>query len=215
MPVVFVFSGDPVEGGLVDSFARPGRNFTGISLMSTELVGKRMELLKEVMPRLRRVAVFSNPEHPGEQSELRASQAAANALGLVVEYFQVRTMAELQDVLPFVATSSEAIVVFPDAFTMRYSEHISQFAIKHRIPAISGWALFAERGNLMSYGPNLRDAYRRVAFYVDKILKGAKPAELPVELPKSVELVINLKAAKALGITIPQSMVLRADKVIE
>jgi putative ABC transport system substrate-binding protein len=216
MPVVFVFSGDPVEGGLVDSLARPGRNFTGISLMSTELVGKRMELLKEVMPGLRRVAVFSNPEHPGEQSELRASEAAAKTLGLVVEYFQVRTRAELEDVLPFVLTSSsEAIVVFPDAFTMRYSEYISEFAIKNRIPAMSGWALFAERGNLMSYGPNLRDSYRRVAFYVDKILKGTKPADLPVELPASVELVINLKAAKALGITVPQSLVLRSDRVIE
>ena len=216
MPVVFVFSGDPVEGGLVDSFARPGRNFTGISLMSIELIGKRMELLKEVMPRLRRVAVFSNPEHPGEQSELRASEAAAKSLGLILEYFQVRTRAELEDVLPFVLTSrSQAIVVFPDAFLMRYSEYISQFAIKNRIPAMSGWALFAERGNLMSYGPNLLDSYRRVAFYVDKILKGANPAELPVELPTTVELVINLKAAKALGITIPQSVVLRTNRVIE
>ena len=216
MPVVFVFSGDPVEGGLVDSLARPGRNFTGISLMSTELIGKRMALLKEVMPRLKRVAAFSNPEHPGEQSELRASQAAAKSLGLTVEHFQVRTKAELEDVLPFVLTSrSEAIVVFPDAILMRDSEHIAQFAIKNRIPAMSGWALFAERGNLMSYGPNLRDSYRRVAFYVDRILKGANPAELPVELPTAVELVINLKAAKALGITIPQSVVLRTDRLIE
>jgi len=216
MPVVFVFSGDPVEGGLVDSFARPGRNFTGISLMSTELIGKRMALLKEVMPSLRRVAVCSNPEHPGAQSELRASEAAAKSLGLVVEHFQVRTRAELDDMLPFVLTSrSEAIVVFPDAILMRYSEYISEFAIKNRIPAISGWALFAERGNLMSYGPNLRDSYRRVAFYVDKIVKGANPAELPIELPTTVELVVNLKAAKALGMTIPQSVALRTDRVIE
>ena len=216
MPVVFVFSGDPIEGGLVDSLARPGRNFTGISLLSTELIGKRMELLKEVMPKLKRVAVFTNPEHPGEQSELRASEAAAKALGLSAEYFQVRTNAELQDVLPFVLTSkSEAIIVFPDAYTMRYSEHIAGFAIKHRIPAVSGWALFAERGNLMTYGPNLRDSYRRVGFYVDRILKGSKPADLPVELPVGVELVVNLKAAKALGVVIPQSIVLRANKIIE
>jgi putative tryptophan/tyrosine transport system substrate-binding protein len=216
MPVVFVFSGDPVAGGLVDSFARPGRNFTGISLMSTELIGKRMALLKEVIPSLRRVAVCSNPEHPGAQSELRASEAAAKSLGLVVEHFQVRTRAELEDMLPFVLTSrSEAIVVFPDAILMRYSEHIAEFAIKNRIPAMSGWALFAERGNLMSYGPNLRDSYRRVAFYVDKIVKGANPAELPIELPTTVEFVVNLKAAKALGITIPQSVALRTDRVIE
>jgi ABC-type uncharacterized transport system substrate-binding protein len=216
MPVVFVFSGDPIEGGLVDSLARPGRNFTGISLLSTELIGKRMELLKEVMPKLKRVAVFSNPEHPGEQSELRASEAAAKALGLSAEYFQVRTNAEMKDVLPFVlASKSEAIVVFPDAFTMRYSEHIAEFAIKNRIPAVSGWALFAERGNLMTYGPNLHESYRRVGFYVDRILKGTKPADLPVELPVNVELVVNLKAAKALGIIVPQSIVLRAHKLIE
>src|SRR4030095_1234361 len=151
-----------------------------------------------------------------EQSELRVSQAAAKMLGLIVEHFQVRSRAELEEVLPFVLESrSEAIVVFPDVFTMRYSEDISRFAIKNRVPAMSGWALFAERGNLMSYGPNLRDSYLRVAFYVDKILKGAKPAELPVELPTKVELVINVKAAKALGITIPQTVLLRADRVIE
>lgn len=214
MPVVFVFSGDPEDGGLVDSLARPGRNYTGISLLSTELIGKRMELLKEAIPRLKRVAVLSNPEHPGEQSELRASRAAAKALGLMLEYFQVRTRAELEDVLALGAMSSDAVVVFPDSFTMHYSERISQFAIKNRIPAMSGWAMFAERGNLMSYGPNLSDSYRRVGYYVDRILKGSKPAELPVELPTSVELVINLRAARALGITIPQSILLRADRVI-
>jgi len=216
MPVVFGFSGDPVEGKVVESFARPGRNFTGVSFLSFDLVGKRMELLKEVIPGLKRIAIIANPQHPGEQGELRASQAAAKALGLMLEYFQVRGSPELEDALAAILKSrSEAIVVFPDAFTMRYSERIAAFAVKNRIPAISGWARFTDSGNLMSYGPNLRDVYRRLATYVDKILKGAKPADLPVELPTSVEMVVNLKTAKVLGIKIPQSILVRADRVIE
>ncbi len=216
MPVVFGHSGDPVEGKLVQSFARPGGNFTGVSFLALELVGKRLELLKEVKPGLKRVAILANPQHFGEQSELRASQAAAKALGLTLEYFQVRTAAEFEEAFAAMPKSrSEAINVFPDGFVMRYSERIAQFGAKHRIPAISGWAQFAESGNLMSYGPNLRDSYRRLATYVDKILKGARPAELPVELPTSVELVVNLKTAKALGLAIPQSVLLRADKVIQ
>ena len=216
MPVIFGFSGDPVEAGLVESFARPGRNFTGVSFLALELVGKRMELLKEAIPALKRVAILANPEHPGEQSELRASQAAAKSRGFAVEYFAVRSAAELEDVLDAVpGTRSGAIVVFPDATMMRYSERLAQFALKNRIPAVSGWSEFAERGNLMTYGPNLRDSFRRLAIYVDKIAKGAKPANIPVELPTSVELVVNLKAAKALGITIPQSILVRADRVIE
>jgi len=216
MPVVFGFSGDPVEGKIADSFARPGRNMTGMTFLSLELVGKRMELLKEVLPMLKRVAILANPQHPGEQGELRASQAAAKTLGLAIDYFQVRNEAELEDAFAAILKArSEAIVQFPDAFMMRYRERIAQFATKNRIPTISGWAQFAESGNLMSYGPNLRDVFRRLATYVDKIFKGAKPAELPVELPTTVELVVNLKAAKALGITIPNSILLRADRVIE
>jgi len=216
MPVVFGYSGDPVEAKVVDSLARPGRNFTGMSFLSLELVGKRMELLNEALPGLKRVAIVARPEHPGEQGELRASQVAAKSLGLAIDYHPVRNDLELENALAALLKSrSEAIVVFPDAFTMRYSEKFAAFATKNRIPAISGWAQFVERGNLMSYGPNLRDIFRRLATYVDKIYKGAKAAELPVELPTTVELVVNLKSAKALGITIPQSVLLRADRVIE
>jgi len=216
MPVVFGYSGDPVEARVVDSLARPGGNFTGVSFLSLDLVGKRMEMLKEALPGLKRVAIIARPEHPGEQGELRASQAAAKSLGLAIDYHQVRNESEFEIALAALLRSrSEAIVVFPDAFTMRYSEKIAAFAARNRIPAISGWAQFAERGNLMTYGPNLRDVFRRLAIYVDKIYRGAKPAELPVELPKTVELVVNLKTAKLLGITIPQSMLLRADRVIE
>jgi putative ABC transport system substrate-binding protein len=216
MPVVFGFSGDPVEAGLVESLARPGRNYTGMSFLSLDLVGKRMELLKEMMPGLKRVAIIARPEHPGEQGELRASQAAAKALGLAIAYFPVKSAQELDDALAAVPKSrSGAIVAFPDAIMMRYSERIAAFSARNRIPAISGWAHFAERGNVMTYGPVLRDGYRRLAYYVDRILKGARPADLPVELPKTVELVINMKTAKALKLEIPRNLAVRADRVIE
>jgi ABC-type uncharacterized transport system substrate-binding protein len=216
MPVVFGFSGDPVEGKIVQSYARPGGNSTGISYMSFELVGKRMEMLKEVMPGMKRVALIANPHHPGEQGELRVSTAAAKSLGLAIDYHEVRNEAELESALAAILKSNcDAIDAFPDAFTMRHGDKIAAFTAKSRIPAISGWAEFAQRGNLMSYGPNLRDSYRRLATYVDKIARGAKPADLPVELPTSVEMVVNLKTAKAIGISVPNSILVRADKVIE
>ena len=216
MPVVFGYSGDPVEAGVVASLGRPGRNFTGTTFLSFDLVGKRLELLKEVMPGLKRIAILANPQHPGEQGELRASQAAAKALGLSIHYFQAQNAAQVEEALVAILKSrSEAVDVFPDALTLRSSDRIAAFAAKNRIPTISGWAQFAENGNLMSYGPNLREVYRKLATYVDKIVKGAKPAELPVELPTSVELVVNLKTAKALGIRVPQSILVRADRVIE
>jgi putative ABC transport system substrate-binding protein len=216
MPVVFGYSGDPVEAGVVSSLARPGRNFTGMTFLSFDLVGKRLELLKEVMPGLKRIAILANPQHPGEQGELRVSQAAAKALGLSFQYFQAQNAAKVEDALAAILKShSEAVDVFPDGLLIRSRERIAEFSTKNRIPAISGWAQFAESGNLMSYGPNLRYAYRRLATYVDKIFKGAKPADLPVELPTTVELVVNLRAAKALGIKIPNSILVRADRVIE
>lgn len=216
MPVVFGYSGDPVAGKLVASLARPGGNFTGISFLSLELVGKRMGLLKETLPGLKRVAIIANPGHPGEPDELQACRTAAKALGLIVDYHEARDEAELESAFAAISKGrTEAIDVFPDAFTLRYSEKIAAFAVKNRLLTISGWARFAEAGNLMSYGPNLRDAYRRLALYVDRIAKGARPAELAVELPTSVELIVNLKTAKALGTAIPQSVLARASRLIE
>ena len=216
MPIVFGFSGDPIEGKLVKTFAHPGGNLTGMTFLSHELVGKRMELLKEVLPSLKRASVLARPQHPGEQAELRTTQSAAKTLGLTIHYEPVNSDAELEKALAATLKSnSEAIVAFPDAGMMRYGEQIAAFSLKHRIPAISGWAQFANSGNLMSYGPNLRDVFRRLSIYVDKINKGAKPADLPVELPTSVEMVVNLKTAKAMGLKIPNSILLRADKVVE
>jgi putative ABC transport system substrate-binding protein len=215
IPVVFGFSGDPVEAGLVDSLARPGRNLTGITYMAIELVGKRIELVKEVLPGLKRLAIVANPQHPGDRAERRASEAAATALGLSLAYFEAQNPAQLEQALGAIEKSgSEAVVLFPVQNVIRNRERIAAWAIKHRIPAVSGWAQFAEGGNLLSYGPNLRESSRRLAFYVDKILKGTRPAEIPVELPTRVELVVNAKAARALGVTVPQSVLLRADQVI-
>jgi len=215
IPIVFGLSGDPVDAGLVASFAHPGGNFTGVSFLSLELVGKRMELLKETIVSLKRVAVLANPSHPGEKGEQRETRAAAKALGLELEYFPARPGPDYDNVLPAVAKSrSQALFVFPDAGVIGNSEKLAGFSVKHRIPAMSGWAEFAERGNLITYGPILNEGYRRLAMYADKILKGAKPMDLPVELPTKFEMVINLKTAKQIGLTIPPNVLQRADKVI-
>ena len=216
IPVVFGFSGDPVEAKLVDSYARPGRNLTGVSYLALALVGKRVELLKEVMPGLKRLAVVAHPLHPGDQSERHVCETAATALGLTTQYFDVRGSAQILDALAAIERSrSEAVVMFPVQSVIVNRERIAAWAVKHRLPTVSGWAQFAEGGNLMSYGPNLRDSSRRLAVFVDKILKGAKPADIPVEIPTRVELVVNLKAARALGITVPQTIQLRADRIID
>ncbi len=216
LPIVFVFSADPVEAKVVASFARPGGNLTGMSLFSLDLMGKRLEFLKEAMPGLKRIAIIANPEHAGEPLELKAAQEAATKLGLSYRYFPVRSESELAQALAAIERGrDEAILAFADGFTMSFAEQIAAFSVTHKVPAVSGWALFAQRGNLMSYGPVIDECYRRLAVYVDKIYKGAKPADLPVELPTKVELVINLKTAKTLGLAIPQSLLLRADEVIQ
>ena len=216
IPVVFGFSGDPVQAGFVQSFARPGGNLTGMSFLAMELVVKRIEMLKAVMPGVRRIAILANSQHPGDQAERRASETAAAAMGLEIEYFEVRSAAQLDNALAGVEKSrSEAVVMFPITSIINNSARIAAWSVRTRIPAVSGWAQFADEGNLLSYGANLRETFRRLATYVDKILKGTRPEELPVELPLHIEFVINLKAARALGVTVPQSVMLRADRVIE
>ena len=215
-PIVFAYSGDPIAAGLVDSMARPGGNATGISFLTLELVGKRMELVKEVLPKARSVAVIANPLHPGNPAELRTSETAAAALGLGMTYFEARNIPEQMQALAAIdAAPADAVMMFPVQNVIANRASIAQWAIKSRIPTISGWAQFAEGGNLMSYGPNLLTASRRLAAYVDSILKGTKPAGLPVELPSRIEFVINLQAAKSLAINISPSLLVRADRVIE
>ena len=216
MPVVFGFSGDPVEAKLVQSLGRPGGNFTGMAFLSLELAGKRMQLTKELMPRLKRIAIVCAPEHAGQPAELQVSQAAAKALDIGVDYFPVRSAADIDAAFAAMRKSgSEAAMVFPDALTARQRDQIAALAAKSRIPAVSGWALYADAGFLFSYGPNLYDSFRRLAYYADRILKGANPAELPVEQPATFEMVLNLKTAKALGLKVPQSILIQATKVIE
>ena len=216
LPVLFAFSGDPVEARLVDSLARPGRNLTGISMLALELVGKRMEALAEAVPRLKQVAVITNPGHAGERGELAASRAAAAQLGLNIEYLPIQGENGIEASLAAALRARcQAIVVFPDAGMMRLSERIAEFAIQHRMPAVSGWAEFVRRGNVLSYGPNVQQVYRRLASYVDRVLRGARPADLPVELPTTIELAVNLRSARAMGLGMPQSLLLRADEVIE
>jgi len=216
IPIVFGFSGDPVEAGLAKSFAHPGGNLTGVTFLTLDLVGKRVELLKEMLPGAKRLAVVANPAHPGDTAERRVSEKAASSLGLAIEYFEARNGAQLLNALPAIEKSrSDAVMLFPLQFVISNRERIAQWAVNARIPAISGWAQFAEGGNLMTYGPNLVEIYKRLAWFADRIIKGAKPAELPVELPTRVEFVVNRKAATALGVAVPRSVLARANKVIE
>lgn len=214
-PIVFSISADPVEAKVVQSYAHPGGNVTGISLFTHTLAGKRLQLLQEVLPGIKRIALVANPQHPGEPKERDAAQAAAAQLGLAVRYFPASSEPELDAALQDIARAhDEAVIAFSDGFTLSVAGRIAAFSLRTGIPAVAGWAPFARQGNLLTYGPVFQDVYRRLATYVDKILKGADPGELPVEQPTKLELVINLKTAKALGITIPQSMLLRADEVI-
>jgi putative ABC transport system substrate-binding protein len=213
--VLFAISGDPVDLGIAKSLARPGRNFTGITFQSLEISGKRIGLLKEAIPQLRILAVLSNIDHPGETAERRATEMAAQALGITVAYIPFPP-AELANALGTVRNArADAMVVFPEGVTMRHRAEIAEFAIAQRLPAMFGWSEYADAGGLMSYGANQRETYMHLASYADKLLRGAKPADLPIQQPTKFELVINLKTAKALGLTIPPSLLLRADRVIE
>jgi putative tryptophan/tyrosine transport system substrate-binding protein len=214
--VVFGFSGDPVEAKLVSSLSRPGANLTGITFLAYELVHKRLELLKETLPALSRVAILANVMHPGEQTELRESRAAASRLGLSLQYVPVRAAADFPAAFEAIANEhAQAIVAFPDVLIMSQARNIAAFAAKTRIPAISGWSEFAVVGNLLTYGPNLRESWRYMATYVDRILKGTRPADMPVEQASKFEFVVNLRTARALGLTIPPSVLVRADQVID
>jgi ABC-type uncharacterized transport system substrate-binding protein len=218
IPIVMVGAGiDPVEAGLVESLARPGGNVTGITNLGTELGGKRLELLKEAVPKAARVAVLYDPALPGSWRELKeVLPVAAPALGLTIHPREVRAADGFERV--FAALSKErldGLYVRGGPLISANQKRIIGFALKSRLPAMYGTREFVDAGGLMYYGADIAEGYRRVAYYVDRILKGAKPADLPVEQPTKFELVINLKTAKQIGLTIPQSMLYRADKVIK
>ena len=215
-PVVFAFSGDPVEAGAVQSYARPGGRFTGMSFLALDLVAKRVDFLHEFLPDVHRLAVVSSPSHPGDTQELAVTREAAGRHGMEVSWHPVRRTADISTTLQAVAEArAEAIVVHPNVGMMRHAGTFAKLSIEHRVPTFSGWAEFAEDGNLFSYGPRLEDGYRHLAYFVDRLLRGAKPGDLPVELPRTVELVLNMKTAKALGLSVPDRLLLRADRIIE
>ena len=216
IPVVFGFSGDPVVAGFVASLARPGRNATGMTFMAQELAGKRLELFKEAVPKLARVAIIANRSHPGEQNEFKQTSDAAQALKLSLQYLSITAPGDFEPAFDAIRKERPGgMLTFPDAFTLARGVQLAGFATNARLPTMFGWKEYVEEGGLMSYGPNLNDSYRRLAQYVDKILKGAKPGDLPVEQPTKFELVINLKAAKQIGLTIPPNVLARADRVIK
>ena len=216
IPIVGV-SGDPIQTGLVASLARPGGNITGIAILTDELELKNLQLLKEAFPGVTRVAILSNPDNPVWTHALKRLQEVAPALGVKLQLLAVRDSGDLKMAFDAAATRerADALLVVREATFFAMRQHITDFAARHRLPAIYGGLTFGDAGALMSYGANVLDMLRRLSGYVDKILKGAKPANLPVEQPTKFELVINLKTAKALGLTIPPSLLLRADQVIE
>src|SRR6267143_5344179 len=215
-PIVFVTGNDPVRAGFVASFARPGGNMTGQAGLGPELERKRIELLKEVVPSLSRVTVLINPSNPMTPPRLREIKETAQALKLSLDLATASDAKELDEALRVMARARPAgLIVFEDPLLIANGKRIVDFAAQHRIPAVYTSLGWAEQGGLMEYAANLRELIRRAASYVDKILKGAKPADLPVGQPTTFELVINVKTAKALGLTIPPSLLRRADQVIE
>jgi putative tryptophan/tyrosine transport system substrate-binding protein len=216
IPVVFAFSGDPVAAGLVDTLSHGKDNLTGLSYMAVDLNGKRLDLLKELLPMVSRVTLLTNPIHPGEHSEVAESQRVAAALGISLQYLPVRTPADFDTAFRAMKDSNtEGIVAVPDNLIMLARTRLAEFAQDQKIPIISGWGEFAQSGGLMTYGPNSIKFFRRLADYTKKIINGAKPSELPIELPTSFELVINLRTARSIGLTIPPTLIARADEVIE
>jgi putative ABC transport system substrate-binding protein len=217
IPIVMAGGGDPVSTGLVASFARPGGNITGSSDLTVDVITKRLELLKEVVPQASRVAVLLNPANPTNPLQLKETEAAARALGVSIVPLEIKGTEEFNQAFATTGTKrADALLVFSDPMFGFYQKQIASFAVKSRLPAIYGNRYYVEAGGLMSYGSaDPDDHYRRAAIYVDKILKGATPAELPIERPTKFDLVINLKAANQIGLTIPPNVLARADRVIK
>jgi putative ABC transport system substrate-binding protein len=209
-------SGDPVAVGLVASLARPGGNITGNSILGPDLIGKRLELIKELVLGVSRVAVLSNPTNPMYGFHVREAEAAAKTLGIALQVLEARSPDDFDRVF-HAATSGRAgaLLVFGDPVLTANRTRLANLATKSRLPAVYELSGFAEAGGLANYGPSLPEMFRLAAIYVDQILRGAKPADLPVQQPSKFELVINIRTAKALGLTIPQSVLLRADRVVE
>jgi len=215
-PVLFAISGDPVELGIADSLARPGKNFTGTTFMSLDVAQKRVQLLRELLPGMGNLAILSQKNHTGEQSEHEATRAAADALSIRLAYVPFAAGPELDGALQRVADArADAMLVFPEGVTMVHRAKIADFALSHRLPSMFGWREYCDVGGFASYGGNQRETYRRLAVYADRLLRGEKPQDLPIERITRFEFVLNLKTAKTLGVDIPPTLLARADEVIE
>jgi len=210
------FDNDPVGSGFVASLARSGGNVTGLSTLAPEISGKQMELLKEVVPKLSRVAVFESPNAPGNAQALKEIHLAAPAFGVKLQYILVRDSKDIEGAFKAASKErAEAVLVLPSPISLSQRSQLVDFEAKSRLPAIYWATEFVEAGGLMTYSVSFPDLFRRAAVYVDKILKGAKPADLPVEQPTKFEFIINLKTAKQIGLTIPPNVLARADRVIK
>ncbi len=216
IPIVFVAVNNPVNDGLVASLGRPGGNVTGLTNAAPDLSGKRLELLKEIAPRVSEITILWNSVNRSIARQVQETEAAAKKLRLQVQIANMRGSDDLDRALRTIPSGQRgALVVLADIVTMGHRERIAEFAVSHRLPTISEFDWFASAGGLMAYGPNVRWMVERAAIYVDKILKGAKPSELPVEQPTKFQLVLNAKTAKALGLPVPPSLLLRADQILE
>jgi putative ABC transport system substrate-binding protein len=216
VPVVFVYSGDPVAAGFADSLAKPGRNMTGMTFMATQLCAKRVEVLKEMLPGAKRIALLSNPEHAGELIEYRVTEESARRLGAEVTRYLVHTAEDLAPAFKAIQSAkADATLVFPDSLTLNRRREIAGLAAAAKMPCMYGWTEFVDAGGLVSYGPTLTEGFRALAVFTDKILKGGNASTIPVEQPRSISLTLNMSAAKALGIRVPPALIVRADRVIE
>jgi putative ABC transport system substrate-binding protein len=216
IPIIMTGGTDPVATGLVQSLARPGGNITGVTIMNEELAGKRLELVKETNPKVSRIGVLWNSANPGAAVVFKQTQSAAQELSLSIESLEVKTVSDLQEAFGVASRSGvNGLVPLAAAPISNHLKLVADLAVKNRLPSIYDRSEFVEAGGLMSYGPNTAEWSRRAATYVDKVLKGVNPSELPVERPTKFELMINLKTAKALGLTIPPVVMMRAEKVIK
>jgi putative ABC transport system substrate-binding protein len=215
IPIVVATAGDLVGGGYIASLARPGGNITGSTNLDSDLSGKRLELVKETFPKINRVAFFSWEGSKGDQEELKETRGAAQRLGMQIHALETKDPSRIQGALGgIIKDRAEALIVTNNSFNFAYRKPIIEFAIKNRLPSMFGRMGFVEDGGLISYAASRLDSFRRAAYFVDKILKGSKPGDLPVQQPTKFELVINLKTAKQIGLTIPPNILVRADKVI-
>ena len=216
IPIVYGFSGDPIAADLTDSMARPGGNLTGVSFMTIELNAKRLDILRTVAPQTRRVILMGDPVHPGVDLEVAANQETARQLGMEMRWVPTRNVREVSAFLASLDQDApDALVILPDSVMLESREQVSEYALRHKIPAISGWSMFAHSGGLLTYGPRLSESFKRLAYYAVRILKGAKPSDLPIERPTQFELVISLKTARQIGLAVPDSLIALADEVVE